>query len=188
MADLVTLNVESSAIEAVLRNMEAVGKDMSPAFRLVALEMQSLTEKRFADEGPGWPEWSPAYAATRAGGKMLQDTGQLAASVGTDYGAHFAQVGASKVYAAIHQLGGTIHHKERQGEVYFKQGKNGEVGTRFVKKKRSNFAQAVTVGAHDMEMPARPYIPIDEGGNLDPDAEEKVLDTLLDYLERAARR
>jgi phage virion morphogenesis protein len=186
MADLIDIKIDSSAVEAVLRNLETAGRDMAPAFRAVAMSLLSLTEKRFADEGPGWPEWSPAYAATREGGKMLQDTGQLAAAVDTDYGSHFALIGDSKIYAAIHQLGGTVHHEARSGTVYFKQKKNGEVGTKFVKKRKSNFAQDVSIGAHDTEMPARPYLPIDVDGNLDPDAEQAVLEDLIDHFERAA--
>lgn len=191
MADTIDIRIESAAVQAVLRNLENAGHNMTPAYRVIAMELVSITEKRFADEGPGWPELSAATIGQRQReghwpGKMLQVSGGLAASVGSDYGDHFALVGASKIYAAIQQLGGTVHHEARQGEVYFKQDKRtGEVGNRFVKKKHSNFAQSVNIGAHDTEIPARPYIPIDADGNLDHDAEQAVLETVLDYLARS---
>lgn len=41
-----------------------------------------------------------------AGFRILQHTGQLAASVSTDYDSTQAVIGSNKVYAAIHQFGG----------------------------------------------------------------------------------
>ncbi|WGM05976.1 phage virion morphogenesis protein [Arsenophonus nasoniae] len=37
-------------------------------------------------------------------------------------------------------------------------------------------------------LPARPYLPVDEQGALQPGTEQKLLDTVLRYLERATRR
>jgi len=42
----------------------------------------------------------------RVGGMILQDTGQLAASISTSHNRSSATIGSNKVYAAIHQFGG----------------------------------------------------------------------------------
>lgn len=39
-----------------------------------------------------------------------------------------------------------------------------------------------------LELPARPYLPVDDSGNLSPDAVNSVLDTLQRHLESAAQR
>lgn len=192
MADLIQIRINTAQFDGVLRAIEAAGHNMAPAFRAIAMELVDLTEERLDAEGPGWPELAASTIAQREQdghwpGKMLQVSGGLAASVGSEYGPAYALVGASKIYAAIQQLGGTVHHAERQGQVHFKQHKNGEVGTRFVKKGKANFVQDVTIGAHDTEIPARPYLPIDEAGNLLPEAEQAALEAVLDYLARSAR-
>ena len=43
---------------------------------------------------------------SRVGGQILQDTGQLAASITTSHDSRSAMIGTNKIYAAIHQLGG----------------------------------------------------------------------------------
>ena len=37
-----------------------------------------------------------------------------------------------------------------------------------------------------VEIPARPYLPLTTDGNLQPEAREEVLDTILRHLKRAA--
>ena len=93
--------------------------DATPLFRSLASLLEAETEANFAAQGR--PNWVPLSAATRAerlkrnkGGsvlKILQDSGILAASISSSYGADFALVGAggaAKDYAAIHQFGGTV--------------------------------------------------------------------------------
>lgn len=151
----ITINIEASDLLAVLRNLEMAGHNMSPAFRTIATELVSQTEDAFGSGGPGWPGLAESTIEQRAKrghwpGPILQVSGQLAASVDSAYGAHFAQVGAAKVYAAIQQLGG-------------------EAGR-----------------GHRSVLPPRPYLPVDESGSLKPEAEEAVLDSVLDHLARSA--
>ena len=61
-------------------------------------------------------------------------------------------------YAAMNEFGGTVTIPARQSEVYFKMKKNGNVGNRFVKKSKSNFAQSVVIPAHTVTIPARPFM------------------------------
>jgi phage virion morphogenesis protein len=74
--------------------------------------MMDEVEENFAQEGR--PEWmglkpSTIKARAKAGhwpGKILQVSGQLAASISESSTADTAVVGTNKEYAAIHQLGG----------------------------------------------------------------------------------
>jgi phage gpG-like protein len=80
------------------------------------------------------------------------------------YETHFAptkkmaEVGTNVKYARIHEYGGKIKHYARSQRAYFRMSKNGEVGSRFVKKSRSNFAQWVTIGEHSVVMPERSFL------------------------------
>ena len=67
--------------------------------RGIATELLSMTEENFESEGWGGQRWKQSRRAADEGGKTLQKSGQLAASLTT-------QVGSNKKYAAIHHLGG----------------------------------------------------------------------------------
>ena len=61
--------------------------------------------------------------------------------------------------------------------------KYGRVGNRFVKKSRSNFAQDVQTGPSQIEIPARPYLPLRDGRvDLPPATAAEVRAILLRYL------
>lgn len=60
--------------------------------------------------------------------------------------------------AEQNEFGGEIEVAERQQDLHFKQGKDGSVGNKFVKKSKSNFVQTVTVKAHKVVVPARPFM------------------------------
>jgi len=95
------------ALEALRRRVA----DMTPAMAGIAAELASQTEARFQAEGPGWPELSgrTILARSKSGhwpGKMLQRSGQLAASVQTEHGRDYVLISTANPYAAIHQFGG----------------------------------------------------------------------------------
>ncbi|EIC13727.1 phage-like protein, partial [Kingella kingae PYKK081] len=50
--------------------------------------------------------WQQSERAAKDGGKTLQLSGQLAASLTTQSGNDFARIGSNKPYAAIHHIGG----------------------------------------------------------------------------------
>ena len=57
-------------------------------------------------------------------------------------------VGTSAKYGAIHQFGGSVKIAARQQQLYFRRdARSGAVGNLFVKRRRSNFAQSVTMPA-----------------------------------------
>lgn len=161
----VGLDAIESRIERAMRN----GRDMSPLMRDISDIMMRSTEANFAAQGrPAWQDLAPATkrARKRTGhwpGQILQVTGQLSASVHDFFTATTAGVGTNKVYALIQQLGGTVEHAARQHTLYFRADENtGEIGNRFVKRKRSNFSQEVTIAAHKVEIPARPFLQMTE--------------------------
>lgn len=172
MSDFVSITIDDSQLQAALQRLEHAGVDLGPAMRKIAQALLLETERNF--EAEGRPKWTPLAEATkhaRLGGKaykqsgeltaaaqrrqdvgfrILQHTGQLAASVATDYDSTQAVVGSNKEYAAIHQFGGMAGRGRK------------------------------------VEIPARPYLPLTTDGDLQPEAREEVLDTILRHLKRAA--
>lgn len=60
--------------------------------------------------------------------------------------------------AAIQEFGATITIPAHEKELYFKKGKDGSVGNKFVKKSKSNFAQTASVGEYTVFIPPRPFM------------------------------
>lgn len=137
--------------------------------------------------------------------KMLQDRGILAASVSSDFGPDFAEVGAggaASAYAGLQQFGGTINRAaystktrlrtDSKGEL-LRQGKDGKKKHLAVFAKDSHKRVKETwneVGPYSFRVPARPFLPISGPADhmtLQPVAEEKVLDIVGDWLGQSAR-
>ena len=74
--------------------------------RGIATELLSMTEENFESEGWGGQRWKQSRRAADEGGKTLQKSGQLAASLTTQVGSNYARIGSNKKYAVIHHLGG----------------------------------------------------------------------------------
>lgn len=167
---MIILNVDSSDLERGLRRLERAA-DLRPALRSIAAELLSQTEAAFSAQGR--PRWKPSERARKDGGTTLQDSGQLAASITTEVGAHYATIGSNKPYAAIHQFGG----KTRPHTIRPTKGKVLAFGGRFARQ----------VNHPGSDIPARPYLPIGNDGKLTPDAEQSILGIVLQHLSRAAR-
>ena len=199
MVDSITLTVDDRDLQAGLRRLEQAATDLTPAMRKIAQAMALETERNFEEQGR--PRWQPlARSTTEArvdrlakgskGGirkdgrisqgvarrasefRILQDTGQLAASVATDYDARQAVIGSNKEYAAIHQFGGkTKPHTIKP-----------------VKKKALAFGGTVRriVNHPGSDIPARPFLPVTASGELQPEAKSEVLQTILRHLQHAA--
>lgn len=150
-----------------------------PLMREMAAAMHDAVEENFAQQGrPAWAGWSPRYAKKRQGGKILQKSGRLAASISEYSDNDSATVGTNVVYARIHQEGGTINIPARSQRSYHKQYKDGRVGNRFVKKSKSNFSQWNTMGEYKITIPARPFLHLTESDV------EGMENTAAEYLKR----
>ncbi|MBI0004942.1 phage virion morphogenesis protein [Gilliamella sp. W8126] len=105
------------AIRASIQRLQELGTDMTPITRGIAAVLASEADDAFQKEadpatGKKWQQLTQNYAAQLATrgltGKMLnRSMGGLAMSLTTDFDAVSAAIGSNKVYAAIHQLGGT---------------------------------------------------------------------------------
>lgn len=112
------ITADSAAVQSSLRQLGQRLADLTPVMREIAGVLADVTEEAFAQQrDPAtqtpWQrlQQSTIDARTRRGfwpGKILQQTGQLAASVSqsSDFGKDFAAVGSNLDYAAIQQLGG----------------------------------------------------------------------------------
>lgn len=89
--------------------------DPTPLFKDIAGLLADITEDAFQGEydpttGAGWAGLLPATvkARKRKGHtpiKILQEVGNLASSIVTDFDSTSAQIGTNKVYGAAHQFG-----------------------------------------------------------------------------------
>lgn len=100
------IEVEDQQVKAALDRLAAAGRDLTPAMRAIATALLSQTEENFESESGPLGKWPALKDKKRKGGKILQDTGRLAASVTPFWSATEAGVGSNAVYAAIQHLGG----------------------------------------------------------------------------------
>lgn len=130
---------------------------------IIATELYNQTVKNFEANGrPKWAGLSPVTIARRQESghgikNILRVSGKLFDAIAPFSGTDFAGVGvaATVPYAAVQQFGAT------KGQ--FGQNKRG---------------QPLPWG----DIPARPYIPIDKAGNLQPEAEKAVIGVVTGYL------
>ena len=91
---------------AALTRLELASRNMGEAMKAIAASLADEVEENFEQQGR--PRWQALKnpSEKRQGGRILQDSGQLAASVSTRSNRNMAMVGTNKVYGAIHQFGG----------------------------------------------------------------------------------
>ncbi len=108
----------------------------------IGLALVQVVQERFRDErdpfGQPWAPLSPAYAAVKRGNHILTRSGLLMRSITFRASVDEVAVGSNRVYAAIHQFGGTIVPKNGKALVF-------RLGSRVVR------AKSVTI-------PQRPYL------------------------------
>lgn len=166
---MIELVVKDEGILSFLRRAQAGMKSAQPLTRAWAGTLESETEKNFAAQGrPRWLGLKPPVSPRRKDGKLLQDSGQLAASVVTDYGPDHTRIGSNKPYAAIHQFGGIT----RAHVILPKNKKALAFGGRVVKR----------VNHPGSKIPARPYMPFMANGEVQPEAREALIKEATDYL------
>lgn len=201
------IEIDTGVAAAKLAEAQKLLADGRGMFRQIAQVLEAETERNF--EAQGRPAWVPLKAPTIAarqkrnnGGsvlRILQDRGILAASISTDYGADFAQVGANTPYAAIHQLGGSIERApystktrlrtDAKGNL-LRQDKDGKLAV-FAKDRHKRVRESWhEVGAFTVNIPARPYLPFlgsAHSGVLQPEAEKSILDIVTAAIEASLR-
>lgn len=182
------MHVNLSSLAETARMIERLGELDRPALLDdIGMLVETQTKTRIRDEkqspdGTAWEPLSAAYAERKAERKgavgLLEFDGNLYRSIQYVRDRDSVEVGSNIAYAGIHNFGGTVKKPERPHTLYFRQERDGSVGSQFVKAKKSNFAQDVTIGAHSFEMPARQYL------GLSSQNEADVNDLVLGFLRR----
>lgn len=186
------ITVDDQAVRQALADLAAKAGDLSPALRAIARLLRNSTEDAFAKQaspfGAAWAQLKPATLKARRGGgagaRILQDSGQLAASITATSDATSATLTAGKRYAAIHQFGGQIDYAPRSIKVRLRTDRRGNLLKRgnLVVFARGTHKNAVTrwgtSQGWSLQIPARPFLPIDRAGALPPAVTAGILDIL----------
>lgn len=107
-----TIKVEDAGVLAALRSLAGRLADPTPINEEIAALGESSTRLRFRTAtGPDGTPWKPSLRATVSGGRTLTRDGHLSGSISARHGRDFAEWGVNRIYAAIHQFGGTIRPK-----------------------------------------------------------------------------
>lgn len=104
------------ALQSFLAQLARMGANLRPFMEVAGVIMHDATEESFAGErSPFGAPWQPLAASTamkfvtkskrRGYHPILQVTGRLAASMGTEVGTTHVEHGTSVIYAATHQIG-----------------------------------------------------------------------------------
>jgi phage virion morphogenesis protein len=164
----VTVTVDTAEVTAALDRLVKLGADPSPALKNVGVHLVQSTQERFqqekAPDGSAWPALDPDYRAGKRGPGILREAGMrggLMGSITWSLQGQRLTVGTNKVYAAIHQFGGTIKPKTQPALIF-------RIGGRLA------FARQVT-------LPARPFL----GVSAEDAAEIQAI--FEDFAEMATR-
>lgn len=168
---MIQVSINSRRVREALQALAERAMDSTPVMRDVSGVLLDAAQRAFLDQadpttGAKWPALATSTVQARGSdGPILRLSGQLMTSLQTEHGADYAVVGTNKVYAAIHQFGGTI----RPHDIRPRHGKalafNGVVVGR--------------VRHPGATIPARPFLGLGES-----DAEE-VVDLVQTYLRAA---
>lgn len=145
---MLEIKLDASKLEHGLSTLLKNATATRTMMRGITTELLSITEENFESESWGGQRWKQSRRAADEGGKTLQKSGQLAASLTTQVGSNYARIGSNKKYAAIHHLGGQAGR------------------------------------GHKINLPARPYLPINGNGELQPGVKRRILDIAISALKK----
>ncbi|MGA0569644.1 phage virion morphogenesis protein [Variovorax sp. VNK109] len=135
------------ALQLGMRRMRQLGDSSRPIFDAIGQYGESSTRLRFKKGiGPDGARWKPSARALASGGQTLVNKGAHGGLLGSiTYRAdnESAEWGTNKIYAAIHQFGGTIRPRAARN-LRFR-----TAGGAFVSTKR-------------VVMPARPFLGLND--------------------------
>jgi len=177
------MEISSSELTAKLNRVAEAMQDTSPLTAAIAGSLVAVTDDNFAAQGrPTWAGRKPSTIKSyqRQGlsyGGVLQRSGDLRARIVPSSNRDSASIGSNLPYAAIHQFGGTIKHPG--GTRYQK-------GARLASFTKNSFTGPTSgvTGAHDIKIQARPYLPMDANGFLQPEAENEIFKDVDFYWKK----
>lgn len=166
---MIIIDVDDTLAFSTVRALEAKFSDLSPVLYKIGEDLTEIAHKSFDTETSPWgTPWTARQKDT--GRKILTgETGQLNDSIYYRVvGEGSVEIGDPMVYAAIHQFGGqTRPHKIVP---------------------RNKMALAFDGGVFravnhpGSKIPARPFMPVTQYGDLAPVAEQSVLKAIEDFL------
>lgn len=170
-------------LDAALARLGQALQSMRPVFQDFGEHLYRETQTRFDlqrdPEGNPWADLKPATWRRKRNRRILTETTRLRGSIFYEADDQGAELSTPVKYAAIHQFGGTIDVPPSQGFVYYKLGRDGRPGNRFVRKSQSDFAQPVQRPGYQIEIDPRPFLGVNDG-DLD-----YFVDLVGDHLEAA---
>ena len=174
-----TIDTVITGPDVLARIDEAMG-NTAPLLARIGEYLQDATRDRFktqsGPDGSAWQALQPRYQRRKKQNKdkILTLRGHLRGQIHWQPdGDDAVLVGTNSKYGGIHQKGGTIQKPARQSTVHFGAGKAKHL---FVKKKKAKRSLQVSIGAHQVNMPARPYLGVNAGD------QEQIRLRVLDWL------
>ena len=155
-----TVQLEHQRLQETLRTIEWAVGDLAPLMRGIAAELASQTEENFEEEGR--PDWQPLSDVTT---ERRKKSGTWPGQV--------LQVSAAGLAASISSQSDDSSALVGSNKPYAAMMQFGG--------DKSDFPHLWG------DIPGRVYLPMDAEGQLQPDAEEAILDLAMDHLKRAAR-
>ena len=179
----ITVTVSPQTAEARLQHLQAILANPSGLLDQIGSRLRDTTRERFktqtSPDGNSWQALQPRYQRRKKKNKdkVLTLNGFLRhSSITWQFdGQDAVKVGSNRKYAAIHQFGGTIQKKARQSSVHFGVGKAKHL---FVKKSQAARSKQVTIGAHEVTIPARPFL------GLSAHDRREITEITLEWLQR----
>ncbi|MDU9392139.1 MULTISPECIES: phage virion morphogenesis protein [Pseudomonas] len=156
-----TVELDHQRLQAALSKVEWAVGDLAPLMRGIAAELLSQTEENFDEEGR--PEWQSLSDVTTA---RREKNGNWPGQILQVSGAGLASSITTQATDSSALVGS---NKPYAAMMQFG-------GT------QSDFPHLWG------DIPGRPYLPMNTEGDLQPEAEEAILDLALAHLEKAARQ
>lgn len=186
MAARIEIRVDDEGVLAAFDRVEAAGLDLEPLFDRIGGGLVSSTQTRFQTKtDPQGRKWKPLERATirakKGDTRILQESGALLRSLTHNATPSYLEVGSADKKAGVHQFGATIEQFARSQRATFVRGRNGRL--RFAKattRLKSRTVRSITIGAHTVTIPARPFLDISEA-----DA-KMIVDEADAYIAEAA--
>ena len=174
-----TIDTVITGPDVLARMDEAMGNTADLVAR-VGSYLMGVTRGRFESQsgpdGTVWQALQPRYQRRKKRNKdrILVLSGRLHGFITYQPdGDDAVRVGTKEKYGAIHQFGGSIQKQARQSTVHFGAGKAKHL---FVKQKKAKRSLQVTIPAHQVNMPARPFLGINAGD------QEQIRLRVMDWL------
>jgi len=174
--------VDDAEVRQLLDQLGERARDLTTPMRLIGAQLQFSVQENFARGGRPLP-WKPSKRAIAQGGQTLVDSRRLESSITSRTSADRVEIGTNVLYGPIHQFGflGMVHipaHVRLLTQGGFARRSTLSARTKSGRKKTQRIGTYVTVTAHErrMDMPARPYLVVQEEDH------QRATETVRDYL------